>query len=370
MPKITFQELDFTFPEAALGGTKAAFRLKPADELLLNWLAEQEDLPLAIYHDREGVLSTCCYARDRSFVSDNVVHNQAAMEHLLSVEHAGRRLPELVDPLQPLAADRELVLLQIPKSADLFELYLAGIAATAGPERRVAAAFQTRHFTPKLLEIAGRYAGDVSQSRAYKKARLLYLNDLIPGKIPEELYHQLSFHQRTYHQYYGVFSANHIDYATQFLLDTWETNHLLNTLPAPSSILDIGCGCGVIIDQLAQRYPEAQLLGSDVSQAAISSTVQNNPYITAHRTASLSFAAPQSLDLIVTNPPFHDGHRNAIGPTLGLFKEAQQKLTQRGYFVIVANRHLNYATHLDKLFSEVIEVAENKKFVIYRCGQE
>ncbi|MEM6770373.1 MAG: methyltransferase, partial [Bacteroidota bacterium] len=134
-------------------------------------------------------------------------------------------------------------------------------------------------------------------------------------------------------------------------------------------ILDIGCGCGIIIDQLAQQYPGAQLLGSDVSHLAISSTVQNNPYVTAHRSASLSFAAPESLDLIVTNPPFHDGHRNAIGPTLQLFQEAKEKLTANGFLVIVANRHLNYTTHLDRLFTEVIEIATNKKFVIYRCAK-
>jgi len=370
MPKITFQGKEFAFPAAALGGTKEQPRLKPADELLLNWLADQPEAPLAIYHDREGVLATCCYTRDRQLVADNVKHNQAAMELLLNVAHPGRRLPVIVDPLQPLAADRELILLQVPKTPDLFELYLAGIAATAGPRRRVAAAFQTRHFSPKILEIAGRYAQDVSQSRAYKKARLLYLNDLTPGKIPEELYYQLSFNGRTYYQYYGVFSANHIDYATQFLLEEWATNHLLNKLPTPATILDIGCGNGVIIDQLAQRYPKARLFGSDVSQVAISSTAQNNPHVTVHRSANLSFAAPQSLDLIVTNPPFHDGHRNAIGPTLELFREAREKLTEKGHLVLVANRHLNYATHLDKLFSEVIEVAENKKFVVYRCGQE
>lgn len=369
MPTIAYNDLPFSLPADALGGTRDAPRLKPADELLLNWLAEQPAGPIAIYHDRDGVLSTCLYNRDRLFLSDSILHQQAAVEHLLNVEHDGRCLPEFPDALQPLAADRETVLLQIPKSPDLFELYLAGIAALAGPGRKVAAAFQTRHFSPKLLEIANRYAGEVNQSRAYKKARLLMLSDLKPGKIPEELYHTLSYQDRTYHQYYGVFSAKHIDYATQFLLEEWTTNHLLRDLPAPGTLLDIGCGCGVIADQLSLRYPEAKLSGTDVSRAAIASTVQNNGYIAAQRTANLSFAAPASLDLIVTNPPFHDGHRNAIGPTLELFKEASEKLSPKGHLVLVANRHLNYGTHLDRLFEEVIEVADNGKFVIYRCGE-
>ena len=367
MPTILHNNQPFTFPARALGGTRNAEKLKPADELLLNWLAEQPAGPVAIYHDRDGVLATCLYDRERTFVSDNIVHEQAAVEHLLNVEHDGRRLPTVANALQPLGPEAKSIIVQIPKSPDLFELYLAGIAALNAPERKVACAFQTRHFTPKLLEIANRYAGTVNQSRAYKKARLLLLEDLQPGKIPEELYHQLTFNNRTYYQYYGVFSAKHIDYATQFLLAEWDASHLLRDLPAPTTLLDIGCGCGVIADQLSVRYPEAKVLASDVSQVAVLSTLQNNGHVAVHRSANLSFAAPQSLDLIVTNPPFHDGHRNAIEPTLALFREAKEKLTAQGNLVLVANRHLNYGTHLDRLFEEVIEVADNGKFVVWRA---
>jgi len=345
MPTITHRDLPFTFPADALGGTSNAHKLKPADELLLNWLAEQEVTnPVAVYHDRDGVLSTCLFDQKRTFLSDNVTHQQAALEHLLTADHPGRCLPDIGNPLEPLTKEHDLVVMQIPKSPDLFELYLAGIAALAGPGRKVAAAFQTRHFN--------------------------LLNDLQPGKIPEELYHQLSYGGRTYYQYYGVFSAKHIDYATQFMLDEWATNHLLSGLPAPGTLLDIGCGCGVIADHLAQRYPDARLLATDVSRTAIASTIQNNSYIRAELTDSLSFVAPGGVDLIVTNPPFHDGHRNAIEPTLQLFREAKEKLSERGHLVVVANRHLNYATHLDRLFSEVIEVADNGKFMVYRCGQD
>jgi 16S rRNA G1207 methylase RsmC len=268
----------------------------------------------------------------------------------------------------PLAAERELVLMQVPKSLDLFELYLASATFTAGPGRRIAAAFQTRHFSPKMVEIAEKYAGTVNQSRAYKKARLLILADLKPGKIPEELYRQVAYRETNYYQYYGVFSAKHIDYATQYLLDEFKTNHLLAGISNVAAILDIGSGNGVILDQLGGQFAGSRLLATEVSAAAVASTSQNVLKAEVHLSANLSSIADGTVDLIVTNPPFHDGHKNAIEPTIELFKEAKTKLTERGHFVVVANRHLNYVTHLDRLFEEVIEVADNGKFMVYRCS--
>ena len=50
-----------------------------------------------------------------------------------------------------------------------------------------------------------------------------------------------------------------------------------------------------------------------------------------------------------------------------LFKEVQNCLKLGGRFVLVANKHLNYATHLEQIFTEVATVNTNKKFVVYEC---
>lgn len=44
---------------------------------------------------------------------------------------------------------------------------------------------------------------------------------------------------------------------------------IFSTLPAPSSILDVGCGGGQFAITLAKRYPHAQLTGIDISPQAI-----------------------------------------------------------------------------------------------------
>jgi ubiquinone/menaquinone biosynthesis C-methylase UbiE len=63
------------------------------------------------------------------------------------------------------------------------------------------------------------------------------------------------------------------------LAPTWETrigpHHLwaldlaLEDVPAPSRILDLGTGTGVVAVALAERYPEAQVVGIDLSPSMI-----------------------------------------------------------------------------------------------------
>lgn len=374
--QVTYRDARYNLPAKALGGTRLAPMLKPADELLLNWAydtAGSEKLPsVALYHDRMGVLCTCVRAQRKRFVSNDVRHHQRLLD---AYERNGLGpAPNNLNLLELPTKGEPFNLLQVPKSLELFELYLRHIAATANPETKLASAFQTRHFTPRLLDIAAKYAGTVTQSRAYKKARLLLLSDFLPFTQAEVSLTKVVYENVIYSQYPGVFSADHIDYATQFLLDEWATNDYLAELPAPAEIIDCGCGNGIIGDYLLGRYPGAHLTAYDVSRVAVAST-KSNLFEHGYRSNSQVFMAsglaqiltPLRFDLIVTNPPFHDEHQTDISISTDLFLEASDRLNPNGHLVVVANRHLNYATHLRRYFDEVLEVSVNEKFVIYRC---
>jgi 23S rRNA (guanine1835-N2)-methyltransferase len=77
--------------------------------------------------------------------------------------------------------------------------------------------YMTKYFSPKMIEIAEKYFSTVEQSRAVKKARVATLSG---KRILEkaEMIDFLAYNNRTYRQYWGVFSAKHIDYATQYFL--------------------------------------------------------------------------------------------------------------------------------------------------------
>ena len=370
---VRYRGQDYKFSARALGGTAEEPRLKPADELLLDWLheANAEGLPhtVALYHDHWGVLTVCAAAQRKVYLSDNLLHGyRKKAHHKLNFGKYGPKPTSLfADPLP----GADYYLMHLPKTLDLFEFYLATIVAHARPGARVAVAFATKHFTPRAVSLAERYAGRVTQSKAYKKARLLLLDDLQPAAAERPLLREMTYGGVTYRQYPGVFSAGHIDYATQFLLDEWSRNSALLQIPPPARVVDYGCGNGVIGDQLLRRYPAAQLQAVDISEVAVASARLNLAHhgtrARVYQTTKMSDLGRDDWDLVVTNPPFHDGHRVDIETSLRFFEQTAARLTAYGCLVVVANRHLNYATHLRRMFGETLTVAENEKYVVYRC---
>ena len=75
------------------------------------------------------------------------------------------------------------------------------------------------------------------------------------------------------------------------------------------------------------------------------------------------------FDLVVSNPPFHFENETNIEVSIKLFQEVGRCLKEDGKFQLVASRHLNFNTHLIKIFADVYVIAEDEKFEIYECLQ-
>lgn len=80
--------------------------------------------------------------------------------------------------------------------------------------------------------------------------------------------------------------------------------------PAPAFILDIGTGSGVIALQLAQRFPEAHILGIEIDDTSAAQAALNfaaSPWakrLACLRTDVCTWESDQKFDLIVSNPPY------------------------------------------------------------------
>ena len=162
--------------------------------------------------------------------------------------------------------------------------------------------------------------------------------------------------------YPGVFSHGRLDEGTRLLLELMAAHRL----PGPGSMIDMGCGAGVISASLASQGWKVQAV--DVSACAVAATtaslVRNG---LQGRVIGGDLFSPISgrVDMIVTNPPFHDRRQRTTDITRRLIAEAPAYLNKEGEMWLVANRELPYAQWLDEAFSHVQVAGETTRFRVY-----
>jgi 16S rRNA G1207 methylase RsmC len=219
-----------------------------------------------------------------------------------------------------------------------------------------------------MLSIAAEYFEIVEQSLAWKKSRILILKK---QKNTEEssLINNVNIDENnSLSQYFGVFSANNIDYATQFLLEN------IKLRKEDKNILDLASGNGIIAYNIYQEIensnwdsPELHLI--DDYSLAVESSKLNLPQknIFHHFEDNLDSFDDDYFDLIITNPPFHFEYEINTEIAVGFFKQEKRCLNNKGRFILVFNRHLPYKVLLRRVFQEVRLIQENSKFVVLEC---
>ncbi len=359
--KYTYNDRDFDIKRYPSTTNRSLQPWNAADELILEYISDLSDEyeSSVLLNDRFGFLATTLFKLQPLSVVDHKSH-QKAIERNYVNNSLVLKSRTIKSPLGSLP-DTDIGVIKIPKSLEAFELYIQLLHKSLKENGVIVCGFMTKYFTPQLLEISNKYFDEVEQSKAKKKARLLIL------KNKKEVEQQavtldIKFGDKVYKQYPGVFSSDHIDYATQFLLE-----HLIVT-ESEINILDLASGNGVIADHILIKQPKAEVHLVDDSFLAVESSKMNvNESAHFHWNDSLEDFDDGSLDLVVSNPPFHFEHETNIEITISLFTQVQNSLKASGRFVLVANKHLNYKTHLDKLFKTCSITAENDKFVVYEC---
>jgi 23S rRNA (guanine1835-N2)-methyltransferase len=346
-------------------GNKSLRPWSAADELLLKTALTLglDKKSIVIAHDTFGAMAVALNAyRPHSVI------NQASQLKALrkNLENNGLDTKEVIhsNPLKIQANNVNLALVKVPKSADLFQLYLQQLHAVSSPNSVVLCGFLTRNFTAKWIEIAELYFDDVSQSLAERKARLLILKSPKKSPVKVPLFHSVTNDLGlTLKQYAGVFSSGKVDLATRLLLDNMP--EFLND----HKILDLACGNGVIATYVRKQAPRSLISVLDDNFLAIASAKLNlgKDDVTYHWSDTVNACRNEKFDFICCNPPFHFEYENTIEISLKLFSEAASALKVNGSFYIVANTHLNYTTHLAKLFTEVIQLSKNGKYEILVC---
>ncbi|CAL2076515.1 Ribosomal RNA large subunit methyltransferase G [Tenacibaculum sp. 190524A02b] len=334
-----------------------------AELLCLEYIKGKEFNTVHVYNDRFGFWN--CVLQDKEVITIwNYASQQKAIKKNLHYNGISKEV-YFSTPLDSLNGIK-LALIKIPKSLELFELYLQQIQKCSNEHTEVICSFMTKYFSSSFLKIAESYFDIVEQTKAWKKARLLILKN--PKKIikSKSYINAITYKEKNFKQWFGVFSSGSIDIGTQFFLEN------LKVSPKEVQVLDLACGNGVIGATVLAQNEDTKLTFIDDFNLAVESSKMNvdvlrSTFICDNNLESLE---KHTFDLVVSNPPFHFEYENNIEVSLNLFKEVFSCLKKTGRFVLVANKHLNYKTHLIKLFRRVVSVAENKKFIIYECYKE
>lgn len=162
-----------------------------------------------------------------------------------------------------------------------------------------------------------------------------------------------------------VFSKGELDEGTRLLLDAVEVR-------AADHALDIGCGAGIIGLHIARQAVEGHITLVDASLAAVSVAQHNIAESGLTNVRALSSDGARAVqaehfDLVVTNPPFHQGGLQTTAVAERFIREAAQVLRRRGRFYLVANRFLKYEPVLQASFQQVREVAGNGRYKVLRA---
>ncbi|EPF20693.1 Ribosomal RNA small subunit methyltransferase C [Cedecea davisae] len=161
----------------------------------------------------------------------------------------------------------------------------------------------------------------------------------------------------------GVFSRDGLDTGSKLLLSTL-TPH------TKGKVLDVGCGAGVLAITLASHSPKVRLILCDVSAPAVEAsraTLAANGIEGEVIASNVYSGINGRFDMIISNPPFHDGMQTSLDAAHQLIRGAARHLNMGGELRIVANAFLAYPNVLDEVFGSHEVIAQTGRFKVYRA---
>ncbi|WP_420585026.1 class I SAM-dependent methyltransferase [Ruegeria sp.] len=162
----------------------------------------------------------------------------------------------------------------------------------------------------------------------------------------------------------GVFSADGVDPASALLLTA-----LPDKLGA--RVADLGAGWGYLSAGLlkAPGLKALHLVEADHTALTCARANIDDPRAQFHWADAVTWRAPEPIDTVVMNPPFHTGRSAEPALGQGFISSAAKNLSRNGNLWMVANRHLPYETTLTDTFAHVEEVTGDNRFKVFHASR-
>lgn len=341
-----------------------------ADEYLINYVIEQNladsQHSLLIYNDNFGAITANFTQSNVTTVSDSWISKQGLQ---YNIEQNGLSLENItqLSSLDSLPENITVVLYKIPKSKSLMIDQLLAIKAKYNQKLIFIAADKAKDIHSSTLKLFEKYLGTTKTSLAVKKSRLVFsqldndqvLSSPFPTIWPlESTPFSISNHS-------GVYAREKLDIGAR---------HFMKNLPdvkSGSRVIDLGCGNGVIGLTVLAQQPEALVTFVDESYMAVDSAKENISKNLPDQIEQCEFSIndcladeePNSVDLVLCNPPFHQQNATTDHIAWQMFRDSHRVLKKGGELRIIGNRQLGYHIKLKRLFGNEKIIASNDKFV-------
>ena len=353
-----------------------------ADEYILDYLKKNDllhqGISLLILNDGFGGLSIPLNQYQPVVMTDSYLSTQGISSNLKNnaIDYDSVTIINSLDaPDSVLTKTADIVLFKVPKSLAMLEDQLHRIRSSLNSSTIIIAAGMTKHIHMSTLDLFKKIIGPTTTSIAHKKSRLIFSEfdtDLAVSENPHpgkyKLGYQLDDKDLEIVNHAAVFSREKLDIGTRLFIENLPVDERYK------SIVDLGCGNGILGLVAAIKNPSANMIFTDESYMAVESSINNFLAVFGEtreaeflQTDCLFGVPDNSVSLILCNPPFHQN--NAINDDVAwqMFTESKVALEAKGELWVIANRHLGYHAKLKHLFGDCDVVASNKKFTLLKA---
>lgn len=169
----------------------------------------------------------------------------------------------------------------------------------------------------------------------------------------------------------GIYGAEKIDQGSLFLCEAVLVHC---GAKAFEKVLDLGCGNGLISLVLAKTFTSSEFIATDNNITATTLCELNFANNNVKGSVILGDCADTSeskqFDLIVSNPPFHQGFDTSENLTIRFLAATERLLTKKGEAWFVMNRFLKIESLAKRTSLQMNLMSENSQFKILRFRKE
>lgn len=165
---------------------------------------------------------------------------------------------------------------------------------------------------------------------------------------------------RRWIRYPGTFARRGLDPGTSLLL-----RHLPD-LPAGGRVLDFGAGTGALAAAVRDRHPRAALILLEPDALARAAAWENVPGAAFASLATWPDEGP--FDVVVSNPPYHQGKAETLAVVRRLVAGARASLTPAGELRLVLQRRHPVEYALRQSFRRVDALADEGPYRVWAAS--